>query len=74
MKTKKSKLKAKRYKKKVCFTKGFRRWKKGLEKFGKHNPCKCHHAATTSEVTLLQKSDLGQMIRTSEIEIPRLNR
>ena len=28
MKTKKSKLKAKRYKKKVCFTKGFRRWKK----------------------------------------------
>ena len=74
MKTKKSKLKAKRYKKKVCFTKGFRIWKKGLEKFGKHNPCKCHHAATTSEVTLLQKSDLGQMIRTSEIEIPSLNR
>ena len=54
--------------------KGFKNWKKALEKFEKHHSCQCHRAASTYEILIPQYPDVAELFDNKEKDAPELNR
>ena len=67
-------LKTERGKENAFLEKGFKSWKKALEKFEKHQSSQCHRAASTYEILIPRCPDLAELFDNKEKESRELNR
>ena len=67
-------LKTERCKENVSLEKGFKNWKKALEKFKKHQPSQCHRAASAYEILIPRCPDVAALFDNKEKEALELNR
>ena len=61
-------LKTERGKENAFLEKGFKSWKKALEKFEKHQSSQCHWAASTYEILIPRCPDLAELFDNKEKE------
>ena len=67
-------MKTKRCKENAFLEKGFKNWKKALEKFEKHQSSQCHRAASTYEILIPRCPDFAELFDNKEKEALELNR
>ena len=66
-------LQAERCKGNVFLEKGFKKWKKALEKFEKHQSRQCQQAASTYEIFILRCPDVAELFDNKEKEARELS-
>ena len=54
--------------------KGFKNWKKALQKFEKHQSSQCHQAASTYDILIPRCPDVAELFDNKEKEARELNR
>ena len=67
-------LKTEQCKENVFLKKGFKNWKKALEKFEKHQSSQCHPVASTYEILIPRCPDVAELFDNKEKEVRELNR
>ena len=67
-------LKTEQCKENVFLKKGFKNWKKALEKFEKHQSSQCHPVASTYEILIPRCPDVAELFDNKEKEAQELNR
>ena len=67
-------MKTERCKENAFLEKGFKNWKKALEKFEKHQSSQCHRAASTYEILIPRCPNFAELFDNKEKEALELNR
>ena len=67
-------LETERCKENSFLEKGFKNWKKALEKFEKHLSSQCHRAASTFEILICRRPDVAELFDNKEKEALELSR
>ena len=61
-------LNTERCKENAFLEKGFKNWKKALEKFEKHQSCQCHWAASTYEILIPRYPNVAELFDNKEMK------